>query len=163
LPYIAVGLAWALAPGYRALGKAGKAVQTVGLVLVCAILIYSAAYNYRQTTSADLALQRAWAKEAVARYGAERVLSIGVPEAMVVLHRTNPTPYLFVINGIDNRIEATTPGGFEGWLDQLAAYDPDVIFYGSARGRFAPRLEEWIKDRYQRATAGEWTLYVRPE
>jgi len=163
LPYVAVGLAWALAPGFQALNKAGKAVQIAALVLVCAILVYSAAYTYRQTTSGDLALQRAWAEEAVARYGGERLVSIGVPEALVVLHRTNPNPYVFVINGIDNRIEATTPGGIEGWLDQLAAYDPDVIFYGSTRGRFAPRIEEWLESRYQRATVGEWTLYVRPE
>ena len=163
LPYVSVGLAWALAPAYRALGKTGRAVQTVALILVCAILVYTAAYGYRQTTSGDLALQRAWAEEAVARYGGERVVSIGVPEALVLLHRANPNPYIFVINGIDNRIEANTPGGFEGWLDQLAAYDPDVVFYGSTRGRFAPRLEEWLEKRYRRATIGEWTLYVRPE
>jgi hypothetical protein len=163
LPYAALGLAWALAPGYRALGKTGRIAQVVALVLACAVLVYSAAYTYQQTSSGGLAQQRAWAEEAVARYGGERVVSIGVPEALVLLHRSNPNPYVFVINGIDNRIDATTPGGFEGWLDQLAAYDPDVIFYGSTRGRFAPRLETWLESRYRRVTVGEWTLYVRPE
>lgn len=163
LPYAAAGLAWALASGYQALKQTGKAAQAAVLILVCAILVSSAAYNYRQTSSGALADQRAWANEAVARYGGERVLSIGVPEALVVMHRANPNPYVFVINGIDNRIEATTPGRFEGWLDELAAVDPDIIFYGSTRGRFVPRLEEWLQSRYTRVTIGEWMLYVRPE
>jgi hypothetical protein len=163
LPYVAVGLAWVLTPVFQSLERTGQVVQTAVLVAVCAILISSAAYTYRRTASGNLALQRAWADEAVARYGGERVVAIGVPEALVVLHRTNPNPYVFIINGIDNRIEATTPGGFEGWLEDLARVDPDVVFYGSTRGRFAPRLEEWLESRYQRTTIGEWTLYVRPE
>jgi hypothetical protein len=163
LPYVAVGLAWALAPAYRSLGKTGRVGQAIALAIVCAILACSAAYTYCQTASEDLALQRAWAAEAVARYGGERVVSIGVPEALVLLHRTNPNPYLFIVNGIDNRIEANAPGGFEGWLEQLAAVDPDVVFYGPTRGRFAPRLKKWLESRFHRVTVGKWTLYVRPE
>jgi hypothetical protein len=163
LPYVAIGLAWFLHLALQALSETGKLPRTAALVVLCVALVVTAVYGYRHTSSHDLDLQRAWAQELLARYGSQaRIMSIGVPEALVLLHRTNPHPYGFILNGIDNRIEATTPGGFDGWLADLASLDPDVIVYGAARGRLVPRLEQWLETHYERTTIGQWILYVRP-
>jgi hypothetical protein len=146
------------------MAQKSRALWVIVLVVACATLFATAFYTYRETASQELLLQRAWADEVLDRYGADiRVASIGLPEAMVLLHRTNPNPYVFIINGIDNRIHATTSGGFEGWLESLEAADLDVIFYGSTRGRYVPLLEEWLQSHFQQASVGEWTIYVRPE
>jgi len=163
LPYVAIGLTWFLHLALRTLGETDKTSQTAVLVVVCVVLLVTAVYTYRHTSSQGLVQQRAWAHELLARYGSQaRIVSIGVPEALVLLRVTNPHPYGFILNGIDNRIEATTPGGFDGWLADLASLDPDVIVYGAARGKFVPRLEQWLETRYQRAAVGQWILYVRP-
>jgi hypothetical protein len=165
LPYAAIGCGWLLHLAFRGLDQRAvktSLVRNCCFVAACLVLLGVATYHYRHTASTELELQRAWANEAVSSYGdGGKLVSIGLPEALVLLHETNPNPYVFIINGIDNRIEATATGGFTGWLVKLIQYDPQVIFYGSTRGRFVPQLEDWIAGRYVKTTVGEWTVYVK--
>ena len=90
-----------------------------------------------------------------------RLVSIGVPQLMVLLHRTNPNRYLFMTNGIDSKIDAETPGGFEGWLEELERYDPSVIVVGLTRGEFRLVLFDWLQSHYQETKIGEWRVFFK--
>jgi hypothetical protein len=111
----------------------------------------------------DLEDQRRAAQEIESRYGEDaRIVSIGVPQLLVLLNETNPNPYAFVVRGIDQKIAETTPGGFDGWLQELQGYDPDVIALGPTTGDYEPMLLAWLNDNYEREHVGPWTLYVEP-
>ena len=165
LPYVAIGFGWLLYLALQGLFKIkeiGTTTQKLCFIVLCAILIGSAAVNYRVMANDELQEERQWAQQVESRFGTDaRIVSISVPEILVLLHKTNPNPYLFICRGIDNRIDATTPGGFEGWLEELERYDPDVIAVGQVRSRFKPMLEDWLQSHYQETKVGSWTLYVK--
>jgi hypothetical protein len=110
----------------------------------------------------DFDYQKRAASEVRERFGGDaRVVSIGVPQVLVLLHDTNPNPYAFVIRGIDREIAVQTPGGFHGWLRELGAYDPDVIAFGPTSGLYKPELMDWLASHYQREQIGPWIVYVK--
>ena len=110
----------------------------------------------------DLDYQQRAASEVQRRFGEDvKVVSIGAPQLLVLLHKTNPNPYAFIIRGIDDQIAVETPGGFEGWIQELEAYDPDVIAFGRTSGQHSPMLLEWLERRYEKEKIGPWTLYVK--
>src|SRR3989337_985510 len=86
-------------------------------------------------TTIDLPAQREGAQQIQERFGEDvKLASVNSPAVMVLLHQTNPDPYLWITAGVDNRIDARTPGGFEGWLEDLGEYDPDAIsFFGEGQ------------------------------
>ena len=112
----------------------------------------------------DLDYQRQAASKVQERFGEDaKVVSIGAPQLLVLLHKTNPNPYAFIIRGIDDQIAVETPGGFEGWIEDLEAYDPDVIAFGRTSGTHSPMLLNWLESRYKKEKIGPWTLYVKEE
>jgi hypothetical protein len=112
----------------------------------------------------DFDYQQKAAAQVRARFGEEaKVVSIGVPQLLVLLRDRNPNAYAFIIRGIDREIALRTPGGFEGWLQELGAYDPDVIAFGKTSGRHKPELMDWLDSHYQREQIGPWILYVKEE
>jgi hypothetical protein len=165
LPYVALGFAWLLYQMFRQVMTVlefAAAAERWSFGLLCAVLITLAAIFYGTVAEKGLREQRRWAGEVESRFGREaKVMSIGLPEAMVLLHRTNPNPYVFIVSGIDNHIQARTVGGFDGWLQQLENYDPDVIAFGTTSGRFKDRLTDWLQTRYTETTVGEWKLLVK--
>jgi hypothetical protein len=165
LPCAALGFGWLLHLSLLGLTENKRItpmIRRIVFVGLCVTLIAGATLNYRRTASKELELQRAWAQDILSTYGDDvRLVSVGIPQALVLLHKTNPNPYVFIINGIDNRIDATTPGGFDGWLASLERYDPALILYGAPRGRHIPRLDAWLESRYHRETVGEWVVYVK--
>lgn len=185
LPYLAVGFGGALdftirrlARRYRApQGGASNALSTgvcaalAAIAIVSSMIVVSPAQQASSLSiqedslsPTDLQDQRQAAREIEARYGEDaRIVSIGVPQLLVLLHETNPNPYAFVVRGIDQKIAETTPGGFDGWLQELQGYDPDVIALGPTTGDYEPMLLAWLDDHYQRERIGPWTLYVEPD
>ena len=110
----------------------------------------------------DLDYQQQAASKVQARFGEDaKVVSIGAPQLLVLLHKTNPNPYAFIIRGIDDQIAMETPGGFEGWIQELETYDPDVIAFGRTSGTHSPMLLNWMESRYNKEKIGPWTLYVK--
>ncbi|MDQ3910535.1 MAG: glycosyltransferase family 39 protein [Actinomycetota bacterium] len=110
----------------------------------------------------DFTYQKRAAAEIRESFGEDaRVVSIGVPQVLVLLHDTNPNPYAFVIRGIDREIAYQTPGGFHGWLRELGAYDPDMIAFGPTSGHYKPKLMDWLTSHYQRQQIGPWIVFVK--
>lgn len=185
LPYVAVGFGGFLDFAVRWYARlhhpspqtarrtlsAGLCAALAVLAIVSSLIVVSPAQRASSLTvqqhgisPTDLDDQRQAAREVESRYGEDaRVVSIGVPQLMVLLHETNPNPYVFVIRGIDREIAETTPGGFDGWLQQLQGYDPDVIALGPTAGDYEPMLVAWLGEHYEREQIGPWTLYVDPE
>ena len=110
----------------------------------------------------DFTYQKRAASEVRERFGEDaKVVSVGVPQLLVLLRDTNPNPYIFIIRGIDREIAAQTPGGFQGWLRELRAYDPDVIAFGKTTGRYKAELVYWLGSHYQMEKVGPWLLFVK--
>jgi hypothetical protein len=184
LPYIAVGFGGAmeiavrrLARGYPASPRrsrnflsAGFCVALVSIAVVSSMIVVSPGERASSLSiqedslnPTDLRDQRQAAREIESRYGEDaRIVSIGVPQLLVFLRETNPNPYVFVIRGIDQKIAETTPGGFDGWLQELRGYNPDVIALGPTNGDYEPMLLTWLNENYERERIGPWTLYVDP-
>lgn len=165
LPYLAIAFGWLLCIALQGVAKMeeiGPAMQKTFFLAVCATLVGWAAIDYRATANNKLEDQRQWAQQVELEYGHDsKLVSIGVPELLVLLHRTNPNPYVCIISGIDNRIHANTPGGFDGWLEELERYDPSVIAFGPTEGRFKIKLMDWLQTHYRETTVGSWTLFVK--
>ncbi len=165
LPYAATGFSWLL---YLLINsrfvtvKHGPGPAKIIFPLICAILIGSAAVNYRMTAETGLKDQRQWAARIKPLLGeGSRFVSIGRPSILALLHMTNPNRYSFIVYGIDNHINANTPGGFYGWLRELEKYDPTVIALGKTGGRYKSEILSWLHTNYQETTVGEWTLFVK--
>ena len=165
LPYAALGLGWLLHTTLAGLGdKAGlsRRSATTLFAAICLVLVGGAALDYHETATDELDQQEAWAAQIVSEFGDDvKVLSIGLPEALVLLHKTSPEPYIVINGGIDNYIDATVPGGFDGWVARLEQYDARIVLFGATQGKHVPRLMQWLEDRYVRRTVGGWTIYVR--
>jgi hypothetical protein len=167
LPYAAVGFAWLLhmaLGGMESAGEASPFPARLAAIVVCIALLTAAAWMYGYTGKMDHKLmeQRQWAAMIASSFpGDEVIVSVGLPQALVLLHRTNPNPYVYVLNGMDEKIDAETPGGFAGWLDGIGAQDPAAILYGDTRGRNRRKLEEWLQSRYRLIRVGEWEVYVK--
>jgi len=184
LPYVAVGFGWALDLGVRRLSaiyssspvRARNALSAVFCAALAAIAVVSSmivispseqesslSIQEESLSPTDLEDQRQAAREIENRYGEDaRIVSIGVPQLLVLLNETNPNPYAFVIRGIDKEIAESTPGGFDGWLQELQGYNPDVIALGPTTGDYEPMLLTWLNRHYERERIGPWTLYVEP-
>lgn len=165
LPYVAIGFGWLLyiaLQGLTRIKEVGPAMQKTCLLVLCATLVGSAAIDYRATANNGLEHQRQWAQQVELEYGHDsKLVSIGVPEILVLLHRTNPNPYVVITDGIENRIDANTPGGLDGWLEGLERYDPSIIAFGPTEGRFKPKLMNWLQTHYRETEVGSWTLFVK--
>lgn len=185
LPYVAIGFGGSLDFAVRRYARshypsphkarrtlsAGLCAVLAVLAIVSSLIVVSPAQRASSLTvqqhgisPTNLDDQRRAAQEVENRYGEDaRIVSIGVPQLMVLLKETNPNPYVFVIRGIDREIAETTPGGFDGWLQQIEGYDPDVIALGPTTGDYEPMLVSWLGEHYERERIGPWTLYVDPE
>jgi hypothetical protein len=180
LPYAAIGFGAFLAAAVRRADN-----QKVLTVVLSAILLSVALANTSKEISAsaahklvgttiDLPAQREGAQEIQERFGDDvKLASINSPQVMVLLHRVNPNPYLWITAGVDNRIEARTPGGFEGWLEGLGEFDPDAIsFFGDGQSllpsaHLSPEhyqeLDSWLDQRYRAVKVGPWWLFVKKD
>ena len=155
--------------GMRGLLTAGLCALLIAVAVVGSLVVVDPAKGVsslstedRPPDQRDLEYQMQAAQKIQERFGkGAKVVSIGAPQLLVLLDKTNPNPYAFVIRGIDCQIAVQTPGGFEGWLHQLEAYDPDVIALGQTSGQYAPMLLTWLKMHYEREEIGPWTLYVK--
>lgn len=185
LPYIAVGFGGALEIAVRRIARrypasptrsrnflsAGFCVALVSIAMVSSMIVVSPSQKASSLSiqegspnPTDLQDQRQAAREIQSRYGEDaRIVSIGVPQLLVFLRETNPNPYAFVIRGIDQKIAETTPGGFDGWLQELRGYNPDVIALGQTNGDYEPMLLTWLNENYERERIGPWTFYVDPK
>jgi hypothetical protein len=134
-------------------------VLSLGVSLALLTLAALTALAARETGLRD---QMAVAADIERRFSRDvRLLTIGVPEILVLLGRENPTRHILLHYGFDRRVEATTPGGLEGWIAGLEAYRPDIVVFPQSMRQSTDKLMEWLESRYREETAGTWRLYVR--
>ena len=180
LPYVAIGFGSFLLAAIRRTDNPRFLAAVLGAILLTIALantwneVSSAAAQKLTGTTIDLPAQREGAQQIQERFGEDvKVASINSPAVMVLLHQTNPDPYLWITAGVDNRIEARTPGGFKGWLDDLTEYDPDAIsFFGEGQSLLPSahltaerrqQLDLWLDPRYSAEKVGPFWLFVKKE
>jgi hypothetical protein len=178
LPYAAIGFGAFLASVIHRV----KTPRLAGVLLGAVLLGVAIANTFEEInaiaahrllgTTIDLSQQREGASEIEERFGEDvRLASINSPQVLVLLHRKNPNPYLFITSGIDRYIDAKTPGGFEGWVGELQEFNPNAITFFSEGQSLLPgahlteahhqKLLGWLNSRYQMEKIGPWWLYVR--
>jgi hypothetical protein len=167
LPYVAIGFGWLLHLSFgqmMELLQVGQAARRAVLAGLCVILVMAEAGYYRKTREEGLREQRRLARQIEGEFGSDcRVVSISSPEMLVLLDKTNPNRYVFIASGIDNLIDATEAGGFEGWLRQLEAYEAPVIAVGPITGRRAHMVMDWLNANYTERKVGSVTLFVKEQ
>jgi hypothetical protein len=178
LPYAAIGFG-----AFLVFVTRGIKTPRLSVALLSALLLAVALGNTLEEVNADSAYQikgtdvdlnqqREGALEIRDRLGEDaRLASIGSPQVLVFLHQKNPNPYLWMTAGVDRRIDARTPGGFEAWIRELEASDPDAIsFFGEGQSLFPTsnltsehrrELKSWLYTRYRAEKIGPWWLYVK--
>lgn len=171
LPYVAVGFGFFLiraAQAFRQGDEPGKIVSGFGkggkgmVIGLFAALLAFAQFNAVRSPKLELVAQKKGAREIEQRFGKDMAfMSLGTPELLVLLRRKNPTPYVFIVSGIDRRIHAKTPGGFGGWLRSLDALGPEVIGFGPTQGIHTHQLIDWLNSKYERERIGPWTIFVK--
>ena len=172
LPYAAIGFGALLAVALRRV----ETPRLIGAVLAAGLLVVALSNTPVIEGTANqkpsLESQRESAREIQKRFGKDaRIVSINAPQVLVFLDEKNPNPYLFTTEGIDSLIAARTPGGFEGWLDEIGNYDPAAIAFFAESQRQLPgagmtrehkkQLYDWIGPRYHAEKIGVFWLYVK--
>lgn len=173
LPYLTVGFAGLVHVALEAattrvpgpgVGRLSWPTLARGAVvgLLCAALVAGAARDYRHTRNSGLVRQRQWAEHLDRLAGPQgTVVSLGVPQALVLTGRRNPNPYVFLCCGIDEMVGARSEGGFEGWLGDLVASGAEVIVLEGPRGPVARALAP-VAVGYRTLRVGDWFAFVRP-
>jgi hypothetical protein len=178
IPLVAAGFAVLLVFAlYRAKTSLVPTVLLSGVLLTVALAntldeVNASASDRLKGTDISLSQQREGALEVEHRLGeGARLASINSPQVLVLLHRENPNPYLWLTHGVDKAIEVRTPGGFEGWIQELEESDPDAIsFFGEGQSlTFSSYLTpehkqeffDWLRTRYHAEKIGPWWLYVK--
>jgi hypothetical protein len=191
LPYVAVGFGAFLASMVASLGRRRRSeakkrrllamlfgVLLIGVALANTSEVINAnAAKELKGTQIDLSQQREGALEIQKRLGGGegeeevKLASIGSPQALVLLEKKNPNPYLWITAGVDNEIEARVAGGFEGWVEGLKEAKPDgILFFGEGQSlmftthltsEHAKELNDFLNSYYHVEKIGPWWLYVR--
>jgi len=165
LPYCAITFGWFLSLGVEYLGKSGSMnvkYRSIAVWTICAVITLMAFLDYSKRSENGLISQREIAGKINREFGENgKIVSIGVPQLMVLMHRTNPNRYLYVSGGIDNKINAETTGGFKGWLNEMKNYNPDIILYNRHDGHFSKLLINWLNTNYRSVIAGKWILFLK--
>ena len=144
------------------------ALMTLGIAMSFVFSAELMAYHerdlYDDRYKLTLAFQQDQAAEILETFGENvSILCLGRPELFVILNRTNPSRFLFIFMGIDNYIHAVTPGGFEGWVQELQEnINPELIAWGrTPKTPHTEKLYDWIEDNYTYTQIGPWQLFVR--
>jgi hypothetical protein len=162
LPAAALGFGWLLARAVRHEPRGGRAATALTLAVAAALLAAGWAQTRFLRRDGLDEQQRVAGLVRDLRGADGTVLCLGAPELMVLLKEVNRTPYLVVINGIDNRIESSWPGGVRGWVRDMEARAPRVVLKGPTRGRHVAAIEDWLKSRYDEAwSQGAVAILVR--
>jgi hypothetical protein len=166
LPYAALGVAGAAAHGFAALDlRRPRATAVVGGGIIAAAAVATFAwYSGPRPEANALVAQRADVAEVARLLGdGGTVHSLGDPTPLVLMGRASPSAGIFLSSGIDRWIVEHTPGGFDGWTDELAAADPDIVLIGGWGGDFNGPMRGWLGQDRELIHIGQLRLFVTPE
>ena len=167
IPYCALGVAVLGELGLQALERRQVSPLIVRAILAgaCVGMFVGGALDARAGRNTTLDAQRDSAAMLRARFGDNmRVLSLERPEPLVLLHKTQPDPFLWSRAGFDRYIQVRYPGGFAGLLEGYKRFDPDVVGILSEhviRPQYHDELLAWLKAGYVKEQFGLWVVYYR--
>lgn len=165
LPFAALGLGAATAVVVRRLAPRPRwAVATV-VAGACTAL----AVAYSVTTRDDTLDRQREATEAVFAQlpDGATLTSVEAPQPLVLTGRTNPTRHQMFRSGLQDYLDDTWPGGYDGFKADLVADGPDLVSTGQTVSLtwrralmpdyvFVGRAPQW--EWYARASLGEETI-----
>lgn len=167
LPYAAIGFAMFVGFAEQGCkgenGRGGNSIRSCFVFASMVLLLMGVSVINSIRTGNDVLLeQKRAANEIEKKFGVNmKLVSIGCPELLVLLNKSNPNPYVFIINGIDNHINSEYEDGFIGWIKELKNYYPDVIALGMTEGKHVKILIEWLETTYKKEQVGPFLLYKR--
>ena len=157
LPLAAIGVGGAAAWMVRRLDA--RTVVAVTAVVAAVGTTYAVVFSV-STRSQDLRAQQASVAAVLARGPhPATLLSVQSPEALVLAHRANPTPYQMFDNGFTAYVDATYPGGIAGYVAWLDRHQPTYVVMQTV---MKPHwLLPWLKQHYvQVGSAPQFTWWV---
>jgi len=165
LPYVMVGFSKMLdliIVQIESMDLNHKRLTRIMSVIFCFALVCIAAMSIRFNRNTRLIEQKQAVAEIERRFGADcRMIAIDVPQPLVFLHKTNPTRYVYAFFHFDRWIHDHTPGGFDGWLEELDAYQADVVIYGNNPCTYADKIRKWLTANFASDQIGPWLVFYR--
>jgi hypothetical protein len=138
LPYAAIGFGWLAAAGSAAIvessGLTERARRLIPagvavLLVVLAAVQHDFSEKHRRLPRTGFVEQRQALEKVLADHGeSSRVLAVGVPQAMALLTRRNPSRFLGPSSRFGSVVDARVDGGFRGWIDSLRDGEPQILF-----------------------------------
>ncbi len=167
LPYAALGLGGAVAAAVRLLDDARSRTVATGVALmVLAVLTAYSAASFSNDEANDDGLKDQRAAGCVVERMMTRgstLFALGDSAPSVVTHRRNPSRFIFLSSGVDSWKIRHTTGGFDGWTAQIQAAGPSVIVLHGWHTDVSKEMRAWLrKAGYQRASVGEWEVFLTP-
>jgi len=156
LPLSALGVAATWRWASRRLRVGPAVALAVAWVLVAAGLGLTFSVTQRSDT---LLLQRrsVAAKLSVLPPGAT-MMTVNAPQPLVLSGRTSPTRYLMFASGLDEYVDATWPGGLQGFGRWIVRRAPSLVAVGEPRRHW---LSEALRADYRRVgSAPGWVWYA---
>jgi hypothetical protein len=129
----------------------------------CALALVLAGINAGYQSVAALPAQRVVVHDVFEIAGSDAtVASVGGPMPLVLAHKTNPVKYQMFLNGFDDYVDDTYPGGLAGLADTLDSYQPTFITMDY------PQFYDWIRPLIDReyveiGTSADLTWFARTD
>ena len=166
LPFAALGLGGLLAAGLRGARPRVDVRAATGVAIGLAVALIAFATVTSVTTRSDTLLtQRASVAAVLAHAPANAtILSVEAPEALVLAHRSNPTPVQMFTNGFSRYVDDTWPGGLQGYADWVRRTRPDLIAIheGLSPGWLTPVLAQDYRRVGRGPTFAWWASTALP-
>ena len=159
LPFGAIGLAGLVALATSRLGRPlWTAAVSAGLV---AVLVGYAVVTAVTTRDSVLVTQRADVRAVLATQPPDAmVMSLNAPQALVLGHRTNPTPYQLFTPAMNGYLDGEYPGGLAAYARRARALHPTFVVVGTFFS--VPWAEPMLSADYRRiGKDSHWIWYLR--
>lgn len=169
LPYLAVVIGWL---GFLAIEAliatihAENKLSNLIFIAAAAVLVIGASTDYLWSNNQGLVDQRAWAEELESKFLSSpdaKMLNIGGLEALVILGRTSPHPYINMFPGISDQVEQNSGESLEDWFVSELSDDPEVVFLNLVQPKEARTMmvNILIEDGYIFRKVGQWFFYAK--
>ena len=124
---------------------------------LCAVAVALAGWTSYSTRTDDLVLQRAQVSAVLAAAPpGSTVASIGAPQVLALGHRVNPNRYQMFINGFDQYLDDTYPGGLDGIRRLIESEHPTLLAFESPWKH--PFMKPLLTEQYTKIGNG-WHFY----
>jgi len=157
LPYAALGVAGATV---RLLGRLPHRLALFGAVGVVSLGVVVAGVESVTTRDEGLRLERADVSAVLATEPPDAtVVSLSAPQVLALAGRDSPVPYQIMITTQERYLDATYPGGMDGFLATLIAARPTFVVVGHSFLESWPN--RWLERDFRRVGGGAgWVWYL---